>query len=203
MRLCMRPWRGESASYSLLVLLYTRPAGLQSQIFLGIIFPVQDSRLGSPVWGCDPLLLGENLWSCEYPPVCGSLTLNVGFGFTVSTPPTHLWFLLSIFSCGKSFSASLQVTLVDSVSVRSCNVCVSVGHELRIFLLCHLGQNSRIFLKKIHWRFYPSPHSLFNIFFPLSSNDTHQLNFSKKKVVSLVTVEQLLGWWNIWVLWVK
>lgn len=45
MRLCIRPWRGESASYSLLVLLYTRPAGLQSQICLGIIFPVHDSRL--------------------------------------------------------------------------------------------------------------------------------------------------------------
>lgn len=124
-----------------------KAAGLQRQIFSGIIFPVQESRLGSPVWGCDSLLLGENLWSCEYPPVCGSLTLNMGFGFTVSTPPTHLWFLLSIFSCGKSFSASLQVILVDSLSVRSCNACVSIDHELRIFLLCHLGQNSRDFLK--------------------------------------------------------
>ena len=147
MRLFMHHWRGESASYSLLVLLYARSAGLQSQIFSGIIFPVQESRLGNPVWGCDSLLLGENLWSCEYPPVCGSLTLNMGFGFIVSTPPTHLWFLLSIFSCGKSFSASLQVILVDSFSVRSCNACVSIDHELRIFLLCHLGQNSRVFLK--------------------------------------------------------
>ena len=38
------------------------------------------------------------------------------------------------------FSASLQVTLIDSFSVSSCDFGVPMGGgELRVFLLCHLG----------------------------------------------------------------
>lgn len=52
------------------------------------------------------------------------------------------WLFLYIFSCGKSFSAGLQIILRESCSVNIYNVGVSVGGgELRVFLVHHLGHS--------------------------------------------------------------
>ena len=46
-------------------LCFPQPTGSpESQMFWGLVFPVQDPRLGSSLWGFDILLLGENLGSC-------------------------------------------------------------------------------------------------------------------------------------------
>ena len=68
-----------SVSYSPPALSYASSSGLQYQIFWGLIFPVQDTKGGDPdvglgtlMWGSEPSLLGENLCTGDYPPICGS-----------------------------------------------------------------------------------------------------------------------------------
>ena len=99
--LCVPFKSGASVSYSPLTLLYTSPAGLQSQMFW---VPVQDPRLGRLMPGLDPSLLGENLCDWDYPPFCGCLPRGVGLDCTTSPPllPVSLWLLLYFFNCGKS-----------------------------------------------------------------------------------------------------
>ena len=69
MRFCVCLLRVESPSHSSLALLKVSPAGLQSQMFWGLVFPVQDPWLGSPVWESDDLLIEENLCNCNYSPI--------------------------------------------------------------------------------------------------------------------------------------
>ena len=72
--LCAPFKSGISISYSLLALLNVSPTDLQSQMFWGLVFLVQDSWAGEPDMGLRPLTpLGEPL-QCNYPPVCGSPT---------------------------------------------------------------------------------------------------------------------------------
>ena len=72
--LCAPCKSGVSISHSPLALLKLSPAGLQSQTFWGFVFLVQGLCTGYPRVGSDPLLLGEELCSCNYPPICGSPT---------------------------------------------------------------------------------------------------------------------------------
>ena len=70
--LCMPCNSGVSISHSTLALWNVSPTGLQSQMLGGSSFQHEIGGLGSPRWGLDPVLLGVNLLSCNYLPVCGS-----------------------------------------------------------------------------------------------------------------------------------
>ena len=72
--LCVTFTNRVSIFYSPLAFLKVSPTGLQSQAFWGLVFLVQDPRLGSLMWNSDPSLLGKKLCNCYYPPICGPLT---------------------------------------------------------------------------------------------------------------------------------
>ena len=82
-------------------------------------------------------------------PFVGFLHRGLGLHHTTSLPAPHLSYLivaLYIFSCGKMFSASLQVVFVDRCSVNCCDFGVPVRvEEFRVFLLCCLGHLSNLF----------------------------------------------------------
>ena len=100
------PFRNRvSVSYSPPALLYTNPASLQSQTFWGLVFLVQYPRLGSPMWGLNPLAPWVEflqLWLSSL--FVGHLPRGVGVDYSasLSLPPILLWFLLYIFKCGRS-----------------------------------------------------------------------------------------------------
>ena len=84
-------------SYSPLTLLKARLRGLQNQIFWEFICLVQtDPKLASPMWALDALLLGQNLWNCDYPLLHWSPTWGYGYWlYSVSDfLPILLCFLL-------------------------------------------------------------------------------------------------------------
>ena len=94
--------RLDSISYCLLAFTYASPTGLQGLTFWGLVLPLQDPYAGEP--DVCSLLLGENCCNCDYPLVCGSPTWGVGLDYTTSLPLLLImWFLLYIFSYGKSF----------------------------------------------------------------------------------------------------
>lgn len=97
---------GVSVSYSLLTLL-NQPPGLQGQILWGLIFSVQDLWLGS---FC-PSLLGENLCSCDYPPLWKLPTWSLGLDCTVNPPLLRpsFWLPLYVFSCRRSFLLAFRL----------------------------------------------------------------------------------------------
>lgn len=64
-RFCLHPVRGVSVSYSPFALLKASPAGLQSQVFQGLLFLVQISQAGEPTQVSDPSLPGESLCNCD------------------------------------------------------------------------------------------------------------------------------------------
>ena len=82
--------------HSPLALLCACPTDLQSQTFLGLVFPVKDPRLGNSMWDWDPSLPGENLCNHDYP---GAVSLD----YTV--------YLHSYPSCCGSFFMSFVVDL--------------------------------------------------------------------------------------------
>ena len=93
-------------SYSPLALPYASPAGLQSLAFRGLITPVQDPQAGEPNAGLRPLTpWGEplQLWlfSCLW--IACPRGMNLDSTVSPLLLPISLWFLLCIFSCGKSF----------------------------------------------------------------------------------------------------
>ena len=45
----------------------------------GSSFRCRTHRLGSPMWGSDRSILGQNLCNYDYPPVCGPPTRECGF----------------------------------------------------------------------------------------------------------------------------
>ena len=60
----------------------------------------------------------------------------------------------SVSSCGKIFSASLQVILIDGCSASSCNFGVPMGgDEFRVFLFHRLGCLSPDQTVEIHFPF--------------------------------------------------
>ena len=70
---------GISIPYSPLVFLDVSPVGFQSQMFWGLISPVQVPRVGVPDVGHKFLLLREKLCIFEIPSDCGSP--HQGWGF--------------------------------------------------------------------------------------------------------------------------
>ena len=61
-----------SVSYSHMAFPCASPTGLQSQMFRGSSSRCRTPGIGSLMWGSDSSLLGENLCSCDYLPICGS-----------------------------------------------------------------------------------------------------------------------------------
>ena len=104
---CMLFKNRVSVSYNPLGLPKMTPADLQSQAFWRLIFLVQDPWAASLTWDSFSLVLGENLFSCDYPPIVGHPHGVMGLDYTEPPPPLpfSLWFLLYIFSC--IFSARL------------------------------------------------------------------------------------------------
>ena len=93
------------------------------------------------MWGLDPLLLGRILCNCDYPPICGSPSQGVGLDYitSFSSHPSH-YTLFCVSLVVVNLFSSLQVTLIDSCSVNSCNFDMPFkGGEPGVFLLCHLG----------------------------------------------------------------
>ena len=125
--ICVHPLRVESISYSSLHPLKVSTTGLQSKHSGGWFSWCRTPRLGRIMWGSEPSLLWENLCNCNYPPLVGHQPLGMVLDYTTSLPllPAS-WFLLSIFTCGRYFSASLQAFLTNSCSVNSYNFGVPV-----------------------------------------------------------------------------
>ena len=88
-----------------LALRYVSPVGLKARCSEGLLSWGKTPGLGSLMWGSDPLLLGENYAIVIIFPFVGCTPGGVGLDYTMSLPlPLILfWFLLKIFSCGKSF----------------------------------------------------------------------------------------------------
>ena len=90
------------------------------------------------MWGFDPSVLGENVCNCNYPLICGSATWGQGLDYG-STPPTH--FVVSSFhlQLQKVFAGRFYSFLLLGVLRYNYGVPVR-RNELKVFLLCHLGQ---------------------------------------------------------------
>ena len=100
------PFKNEvSVSPSPVGLLILSPAGLKSQMFWELIFPVQGPQAGEPDVGLRTLTaVGEPL-QCNYPPVVGHPPGGKGPDYIASPPflPVLLWFVPYVFSCRRSF----------------------------------------------------------------------------------------------------
>lgn len=86
LRFCIHPFRVKFVSYSPLALLKISPSGFQSQMFWGLIFPVQDP------WAAEsqiPQSLGRTSAVVLIPSICGSP--SQGFVLTILHfwPPAH------------------------------------------------------------------------------------------------------------------
>ena len=96
---------GVCLSHSPLTLLKVSLTGFQSQKFWGSSSHFRTPRVGSPMWDLAPSFLGRTsavvifLLFVGHQPGVWILAI-----YLVSTlPPGFLWFLLYIFSCGRSF----------------------------------------------------------------------------------------------------
>lgn len=109
--------------------------------------------LGSPLWGSNPLLLKENLCSCDYLTLCGLPTHRCGLDYTTSLPLLSIssWFLLYALVVENIFS-SLQVVLIVSFSVIVV-ILVCPWEEVSSDF-CHLGPNSCQILFKVCWIYF-------------------------------------------------
>lgn len=102
----------------------------------GLSFYCRIPRLRNQMWDLNPLLFGENPEFVIILPFVSFSPGALGLDYTMFLPllTVSLWFLLYIFII--FFSASLQVDLIDSYSVNSCNINVPVrGGKLKVFLL--------------------------------------------------------------------
>ena len=110
-------------------------------------------RLGSPIWGSDPLLHRGHLHGCDIPPAYGSPHQWCGYWLDhVSTPLTHLNVVFSLYLY---IFVAENLFCRDSCSICSCSFGVSMGRsELRIFLLCYLDPDliKLILILKSHIR---------------------------------------------------
>ena len=98
-------------------------------------------RLGSPIWGSDPLLLAGNICDCVYPSICGSPTQGHEFWlYCVSSPPTHLTVVPSLYlQLWKLFSVSLQVIPIDICALKAVILMLpweEVSSQASTILLC-------------------------------------------------------------------
>lgn len=139
---------GASVFYTPLDLLHTRFTDLRSQMFWELIFPAQDSLVGSLMLSRTPHSLGRTsaiviifLFVSNLP---SYMSLDC-----IASPP------LSPSCCGSSsisllwkifFHVSPQIILINDCSVNDYNFRVPIGGgELRVFLLNHLS-HSKIWL---------------------------------------------------------
>ena len=110
-------------------------------MFWRFIFLVQEPWAGEPVCGaCTPHTLGRTSAVVTIFSFVGHLWVLT----ILSLRPSYLSYCGSFFISlvWKTFSASLQVVLIDSCSINSCNLGVPMGGgKLRVFLLCHLGHS--------------------------------------------------------------
>ena len=60
-------------------------------------------RLGRLMWGLVPLLFGEKLCNCNYPPICGHRYMCLELTVALHCLYIMLWFVLYLFSCRRSF----------------------------------------------------------------------------------------------------
>ena len=109
---------------------------------------VQNPRLGRLMWGSDLFLLGENPWSCNYPPICGLYTWGYEFDGAVCPllPFISLLFLLYTFSCRRLFLIVFQflwaiVALEIDVILVCCGRTWDQGLPDQRSGLCHLGHS--------------------------------------------------------------
>ena len=116
-----------------------KTSGLQSQMIWGLVFLLQDSELGGPRWGSNPLLrkpLQLGLPSCLWVAWLGMWTWTIPHLYPparlIVVPCLCLWL-------HRIFSAGLQVVFTRSCSVNSCNFAVHMGgSEPRVFPFCCL-----------------------------------------------------------------
>ena len=71
------PFKSRICLFSHPVLLNVSPTGFQTQTFWGTC-QCRPPGLGSLMWGLVPSLLGEELYDCNYPLICGLLTQGCG-----------------------------------------------------------------------------------------------------------------------------
>lgn len=99
------------------------------------------SRLRSPGWSLFPFLLGENLYDCDIPSICRSLSQGCGsWPYKGSLLPTHLTVAFSLYlKLWRIIFVTLQLIYIDSCSVFSFSFGVLAGEDERnVFLLHHL-----------------------------------------------------------------
>ena len=116
------------------------PTGLQSQIFWGLIFLMQDPQVGGPNVRFRSLTLWGEPLQCNYSLIVGHPLGGMKLDYTVSLPllPISLWFLSCVFNC-RSFLEGSILFFINGYSANGCGFGVQVtGGELRVFLLCHL-----------------------------------------------------------------
>lgn len=116
-RFCARPIRAES--------LFFQPSSFPAGRLVSA-----ETLAGEPDVEFGPLPLGEDLYDCNYPPICGFAgPWHVVLTYFISTLFIHLTVVPSIcLSLWKLFSISLQVVKpTDSSSVRSYNFSASMG----------------------------------------------------------------------------
>ena len=114
---------------------------LQSQILWELIFPLQEPQAGEPNMRLRPLTPLEEPLQCNYSPICRLPAQGYGIDYIVSLLllPISLWFPFYTFSCRRSLFVGLS--LFHGCSADSCDFGVHVKEgELRVFLLCHIGQ---------------------------------------------------------------
>lgn len=73
--------------------------GLRSQmIWGGLSSRCRTPGQGGPMWGLNLWLLGENRYSFDYPPICGSPIQGCGsWLYCVSTPPIYVIMVPSLY----------------------------------------------------------------------------------------------------------
>jgi len=72
-RFCVHPLRVEYLFVTVLWIPWKQALiAFKVKLSMSSYFQYRNTGLRSPMWGSDQLLLGENFWSCNYPPVCGS-----------------------------------------------------------------------------------------------------------------------------------
>lgn len=133
LRFCAYPLRAESLFPASLQLSNMQaPLASKARYSGGSLSLCRTPGLESKMWDLDPLLPGEDLYNCDICPIigCQSEFMFLCCTSSLAFPPTALWFLLYVYSCGQIFSVSLRVILTDICSVSSCNFDVPRGVNL-------------------------------------------------------------------------
>ena len=157
------PLRAVHFSYSYLVLPNISPASFKDKCFQGSSCQCKTPSLGCLMWSLVPVILVEDLYNCEIPLVCGSLTQRYGSSPIPLTPPsTYLIKVLSLYiQLWKIFYVSHWIILIDYYSEAGCKFGMHMGNEFGIFLIYHVGHNLHISTQSsfkyslhIHQKFY-------------------------------------------------